>query len=253
MQGLAKDHVDPAALAADPRWRSVAAGLKLVLMACVGLMLSFGLFIALASCVILWRERHPWLVPLTFVTLCLCCVACAALCLAGMALCCRVPIETGGRRLAQAALVSLVVGLVMFLSWQVYDPLRYWFPPQPYRYAVRWALLIFEVGTVLVLAAAAMTWGLFIAALAGHLGAGDLCRNARRFAIFSAVWSGSVTAHVWFDYMQLSEHPVGLAIIVFMSVGAMASYGWLILLLELTRLAIVNAASPAADEPAPPM
>jgi hypothetical protein len=239
MHVLAKDHLD--ALALDPCWRSVAAGLKMVVIAWIGLMLSFGLFIALACCVILWRDDHPWLAPLTKTTLSIYYVLCAGLCLAGMACCCRVPAHTRARRPAQAALALLVVGLIMFVFWQVYDPFRHWVPRGPYRYAVAQVMWLSDLVTVLTLTAAGLAWSLFLAAIAHHLEAADVSRHARRFVVAFAVWSGCVTTHLWLGYLHVPENVISLIMIVCIVQGGLALFLWMLFLLEMARVAVASA------------
>jgi hypothetical protein len=241
MQVLTKHNVDSSALAQHPGWRRVAAGLAMVSIAWTVLPLSLLLAIALGCCTIFWGEEHPWLARLSMVTLSGYYITCAGLCITGMACCCRAPVESGGQHLAQAALGLLVVGLILFLFWQVYDPFRYWIPRGPYRYAVWLTILSADLATVLTLAAAALLWTLFLAAVAEHLGADDLHRQARRFAVVLAVWSGTVTAHVWFSYLHLGEHPVLLLIIVCMALGAFSLYPWMLLLMEMARVSVQNA------------
>ena len=73
------------------------SGLGQIILVNIVLSGDNALVIALACCVILWRDEHPWLAPLARATFSAYDLLCAGLCLTGMACCCRAVLASEAR------------------------------------------------------------------------------------------------------------------------------------------------------------
>lgn len=217
---------------AEREWAGVAAGLTVVVSAWAGLLLSFILIIVLGSVLIFWRDDHPWLTQAVFWTLFSYYAGCVLALSAGMCMYSRAPVESGGRRYAQAAVALVGAGLASTVIWLFWHPLRFWVGPLP---LLRWLVLAVDLTVLTIWTSAAFAWSLFLSAVATHFEQVNLSRQARAFAVAFAAAAGCgvvsiVMGHFGIAQASLDEIIAGVAL-----VSLVALYGWMFGLLESVR------------------
>jgi hypothetical protein len=222
------------ARAAEGDWAGVAAGLTWIVSAWAALLMSFILFIVLGSLLIFWREDHPWLAQVIFWTLFSYYACCALALLAGMCMCCRVPVESGGRRYAQAAVALVGAGLVLTAAWSFWNPLHYWVTPPA---LIRWLLLAIDLTVLTIWISAVFAWSLFLSAVATHFEKLNLRRQARAFAVAFAAAAGCGVVSILMGHFGIAQGSLN-RVVGGVVLSLVVLYGWMFGLLESVRLLV---------------
>jgi hypothetical protein len=226
------------ARAAEREWAGVAAGLAWVVSAWAALLMSFILIIVLGSVLIFWRADQPWLTQAIFWTLFSYYACCVLALLAGMCMCCRAPVESGGRRYAQAAVALVGAGLVLTAVWFFWDPLHYWVAP---RALIRWLLLAVDLTVLTVWISAVFAWSQFLSAVATHFGRLNLSRQACAFAIAFAAAAGCGVVSIVMTHFGISREAFDPAVLGAAGLTLVVLYSWMFVLLDSVRALVRQA------------
>jgi len=224
---------DVPAGAAGGDWAGVAAGLTWVASAWAALLMSFILIIVLGFVLIFWREDHPWVASVIFWTLFVYYACCVLGLVTGMCMCCRAPVESGGRRYAQATVALVGAGLVLTAVWLFWNPLHYWVAPVA---LIRWLLLAIDFTVLTIWISAMFAWSLFLSAVATFFEKHDLSRQARAFAVAFAAAAGCGVVSVVMRHFGIAGESLDMMLTGVTLVSLVGLYGWMFGLLESVRL-----------------